>query len=163
MEVFEAKFRPIEQSINAMSIVQLTSKPLVFILNAGSTSNLNLQGSTSNLNLQGSTSNLNSSSSFHNSREELPPPYDNPSNNEPTNTLARSSSGRIPPPVPRKSFTSCWAIAIYDFDAIEETDLSFKANDRIEVLKKTDAGNDWWTGRLNGKTGVFPSNYVKEI
>lgn len=29
----------------------------------------------------------------------------------------------------------------------------------IKVIKKD---GDWWTGVLNGKTGVFPANYVQK-
>lgn len=51
-------------------------------------------------------------------------------------------------------------VALYDYEATAEGDLSFKRNDRIEVVEKTDNQNDWWTGRLNGATGQFPGNYV---
>lgn len=40
-------------------------------------------------------------------------------------------------------------------------DLSFKVGDRIEIVKKTESQEDWWTGRLNGMEGVFPGNYVQ--
>ena len=40
-------------------------------------------------------------------------------------------------------------------------DLSFKTTDRIEIVKKTESQEDWWTGRLNGAEGVFPGNYVQ--
>ena len=33
--------------------------------------------------------------------------------------------------------------------------------DRIEVLTRTDTQNDWWEGRLKGKVGIFPANYVQ--
>lgn len=39
-------------------------------------------------------------------------------------------------------------------------DLSFKEGDIIEIIEKTNA--DWWMGRLNGREGLFPSNYVEE-
>lgn len=40
-------------------------------------------------------------------------------------------------------------------------DLTFKTGDRIEIVKKTESQEDWWTGRLNGVEGVFPGNYVQ--
>ena len=40
-------------------------------------------------------------------------------------------------------------------------DLSFKTGDRIEIVKKTESQEDWWTGRLDGVEGVFPGNYVQ--
>ena len=38
------------------------------------------------------------------------------------------------------------------------TEKGFKKGDSFEVLKKD---GDWWTGRHNGKEGVFPYNYVQ--
>lgn len=40
-------------------------------------------------------------------------------------------------------------------------DLSFRAGDVIEIVEETN--EDWWTGRFNGKQGLFPSNYVKIV
>ena len=51
-------------------------------------------------------------------------------------------------------------VALFDFTAQTRTELSFKAGDRITVLK----GNTkevWWLGRLGNREGTFPSNYVK--
>lgn len=56
-----------------------------------------------------------------------------------------------------------FVIALYDYTAQAEGDLSFKKNDRIEIIEKTADTNDWWTGRINGMTGVFPGNYVQEL
>jgi hypothetical protein len=38
--------------------------------------------------------------------------------------------------------------------------LPFKEGERIEVIDTSDEG--WWQGICNGKTGLFPVNYVKE-
>ncbi|KAJ3384511.1 hypothetical protein HDU84_002904 [Entophlyctis sp. JEL0112] len=54
-----------------------------------------------------------------------------------------------------------YVTALYDFDAQAPGDLSFRRNDRIEVLQRSEYPNDWWTGRLNGVTGIFPGNYVE--
>ncbi|CAO3638152.1 unnamed protein product [Mucor hiemalis] len=56
-----------------------------------------------------------------------------------------------------------FVVALYDYAAQAEGDLSFKKDDRIEIVEKTADTNDWWTGRLNGITGVFPGNYVQEF
>ncbi|KAJ3186992.1 hypothetical protein HDU85_007030 [Gaertneriomyces sp. JEL0708] len=56
-----------------------------------------------------------------------------------------------------------YVIALYDFDGVEEEDLSFKKDDKIEVLTRTSNADDWWTGRCNGRTGQFPGNYVQEL
>jgi len=39
--------------------------------------------------------------------------------------------------------------------------LSFRAGDVFEVLTETNP--DWWTGRHNGKQGLFPSNYIEKL
>ncbi|KAI9475511.1 MAG: hypothetical protein EXX96DRAFT_596033 [Benjaminiella poitrasii] len=56
-----------------------------------------------------------------------------------------------------------YVVALYDYTAQAEGDLSFKKDDRIEVLERTADANDWWKGRLNGVVGVFPGNYVVEV
>jgi hypothetical protein len=54
------------------------------------------------------------------------------------------------------------AVALFDFDARSEAELSFKKDQYIEILKKTETVG-WWKGRLRGtpNTGLFPSNYAK--
>ncbi|KAI8594516.1 SH3 domain-containing protein, partial [Dissophora ornata] len=47
-------------------------------------------------------------------------------------------------------------VAIYDYEAQQEGDLGFRKDDKIELLQRTADANDWWTGRLNGRQGVFP-------
>ena len=49
-------------------------------------------------------------------------------------------------------------MASYDFAGTEEGDLSFNADDIINVIS-TDG--EWWKGSLGGATGIFPANYVK--
>ncbi|AEO58798.1 hypothetical protein MYCTH_2306401 [Thermothelomyces thermophilus ATCC 42464] len=53
------------------------------------------------------------------------------------------------------------AIALYNFEPDQPGDLGFKKGDIITVLKKTDSDNDWWTGMIGTRHGIFPSNYVK--
>ncbi|PNY25463.1 SH3 domain-containing protein [Tolypocladium capitatum] len=53
------------------------------------------------------------------------------------------------------------AVALYNFDADQPGDLGFKKGEVITVLKKTDSDNDWWTGMIGSRHGIFPSNYVK--
>lgn len=38
--------------------------------------------------------------------------------------------------------------------------IAFKVGDRIEVVEKDDESG-WHKGRLNGRVGLFPVNYVK--
>lgn len=50
-------------------------------------------------------------------------------------------------------------VAIYDYYADKEDELSFQENSVIYVLKKNDDG--WWEGVMDGITGLFPGNYVE--
>ncbi|UYV66297.1 ABI2 [Cordylochernes scorpioides] len=50
-------------------------------------------------------------------------------------------------------------IAIYDYTADKEDELSFSENSVIYVIKKNDDG--WYEGVINGTTGLFPGNYVE--
>ncbi|XP_029459224.1 SH3 domain-containing kinase-binding protein 1 isoform X2 [Rhinatrema bivittatum] len=42
-----------------------------------------------------------------------------------------------------------------------EDELELKVGEIIEVLGEVEEG--WWEGILNGKTGMFPSNFIKEL
>lgn len=53
------------------------------------------------------------------------------------------------------------AVALYNFKAVEDGDLSFNKGDVITIIKKSDSTDDWWTGRLNDKEGIFPANFVE--
>lgn len=50
-------------------------------------------------------------------------------------------------------------IAIYDYTAANEDELSFSKSQVINLLDKSNP--DWWKGELNGVTGLIPTNYVK--
>uniref|UniRef100_A0A8C4F250 Osteoclast-stimulating factor 1 n=1 Tax=Dicentrarchus labrax TaxID=13489 RepID=A0A8C4F250_DICLA len=51
--------------------------------------------------------------------------------------------------------------ARFNFKQNNEDELSFNKGDMILVTRQEEGG--WWEGSLNGKTGWFPSNYVREI
>eukprot|EP01135_Chromosphaera_perkinsii_P006897 Nk52_evm52s621 gene=Nk52_evmTU52s621 len=55
------------------------------------------------------------------------------------------------------------AKAVYDYSPAETEDdgLSFKEDDIVRILQKTETG--WWQGECNGKRGWFPSNYVEML
>ncbi|KAJ6665919.1 hypothetical protein lerEdw1_001391 [Lerista edwardsae] len=50
--------------------------------------------------------------------------------------------------------------AVYPFEGQQPGDLTFKVGDKIRVTTKTDSQFDWWEGSLQGRTGIFPANYV---
>ncbi|XDV43348.1 hypothetical protein PO909_011843 [Leuciscus waleckii] len=69
--------------------------------------------------------------------------------------LLGSNSGKSTP----ASAAIGQVIAIYDYTAANEDELSFSKCQIINVLDKSDP--DWWKGELNGVTGLIPTNYVK--
>ncbi|XP_046667454.1 intersectin-1 isoform X2 [Homalodisca vitripennis] len=52
-------------------------------------------------------------------------------------------------------------IALYQYKALNEDELSFEKDDIISILSKDEPA--WWRGELNGATGLFPSNYVAPV
>ena len=73
---------------------------------------------------------------------------------------AKAKGAAPPPPKPKPARLSgvpaVHATAIYDYEAMEPGDLSFKAGDVIDVTKKGASENEWWTGKLHGQEGQFP-------
>ncbi|KAF5229713.1 hypothetical protein FAUST_10251 [Fusarium austroamericanum] len=51
------------------------------------------------------------------------------------------------------------AVALYDYEAAEDNELSFPEDATITNLEFPD--EDWWFGSFNGHTGLFPANYVQ--
>ncbi|XP_073470614.1 rho guanine nucleotide exchange factor 7 isoform X6 [Aquarana catesbeiana] len=51
--------------------------------------------------------------------------------------------------------------AKFNFQQTNEDELSFCKGDLIQVTRLEEGG--WWEGTYSGKTGWFPSNYVREI
>ncbi|KAI6188502.1 hypothetical protein M3Y98_00361800 [Aphelenchoides besseyi] len=82
---------------------------------------------------------------------------------KPSNTLNFTSSATTPAST---TGYSSWGNkqlmkAIYDFQSDVSGDLNFKAGDLIVVHEKVN--DEWYNGELNGKFGIFPSNYVQTI
>ncbi|KAL1974107.1 hypothetical protein VTN31DRAFT_5667 [Thermomyces dupontii] len=107
------------------------------------------------------------------SADTPPPPYSPPgtwigrANSTGGSTLAAAAKAKPapPPPRPKPGHLSAAQVetvtALYDYEAQAHGDLSFSAGDIIEVVQRTDNTNEWWTGRLNGREGQFPANYVQ--
>ncbi|XP_048105795.1 intersectin-2a isoform X3 [Alosa alosa] len=68
--------------------------------------------------------------------------------------LGTNSGKSTPAPQP-----ICQVIAMYDYKAANEDEMSFSKGQLISVLNQDNA--DWWKGEVNGATGLFPTNYVK--
>ena len=52
-------------------------------------------------------------------------------------------------------------MAIYDYEAQGEEELNLKDGDIITVVMKEDS--TWWRGKLDGKEGMFPRQYVEVL
>jgi cortactin len=55
--------------------------------------------------------------------------------------------------------TGISAIALYDYQAAADDEVSFDPDDVITHIEKIDEG--WWRGLCKGKYGLFPANYVQ--
>ncbi|XP_053330749.1 unconventional myosin-Ie-like [Spea bombifrons] len=64
-----------------------------------------------------------------------------------------------PKPKPQPALPRCRAL--YAYDAQDTDELSFNANDELEIVREDSSG--WWQGRIRGKQGLFPGNYVEKI
>ncbi|GAA6215214.1 SH3 domain-containing kinase-binding protein 1 isoform X1 [Lates japonicus] len=51
--------------------------------------------------------------------------------------------------------------AAFSYVPQHEDELELKIGDIIEIIAEVEEG--WWEGILNGKTGMFPSNFTREI
>ncbi|KAF3932057.1 Myosin-Ie [Dactylellina cionopaga] len=100
------------------------------------------------------------------SAETPPPPYSSATATGETSlgmSAIAKAKAKPPPPKPKpKAFAAAAApavetvTALYDYEAQAEGDLSFSANDVIEIIQRTANDNEWWTGKVHGKTGQFP-------
>ncbi|CDH48410.1 rho gtpase-activating protein 32-like [Lichtheimia corymbifera JMRC:FSU:9682] len=52
-----------------------------------------------------------------------------------------------------------YLIAVWDYAAEGEFELSFRQGDRIKLLEKHN--DDWWEGELNDEIGFFPANRIR--
>jgi amphiphysin len=84
-----------------------------------------------------------------------PPPY-SPQNSSAAAAAVKRAPPPPPPLKPKPKPAAQFVVALYDFQAQADGDLDFNTGDRIEIVEKTASQEDWWTGKLNGKQGVFP-------
>ncbi|OQO06639.1 hypothetical protein B0A48_08426 [Cryoendolithus antarcticus] len=81
-------------------------------------------------------------------------------------TSAAKAKAAPPPPKPKPGRlsgipTAETVTALYDYEAQAEGDLSFSAGETIEIVQRTGNENEWWTGKVGGRQGQFPGNYVQ--
>ena len=79
----------------------------------------------------------------------------------------RSTNLDTPRPLPDPNESAALAskifVALYDYDARTDEDLSFKKGDHLEILNDTQG--DWWFARSKASKneGYIPSNYVAKL
>ncbi|XP_034755697.1 CD2-associated protein isoform X2 [Etheostoma cragini] len=72
------------------------------------------------------------------------------------------TGGFLPqPPAAAKKPKKRQCKALFDYQPQNEDELELKAGDIIDITEEVEEG--WWNGNLNGKSGLFPSNFVKEL
>ncbi|GAB6019968.1 Unconventional myosin-Ie [Chamberlinius hualienensis] len=64
-----------------------------------------------------------------------------------------------PAPKPKPMLPKCKTLYAYDAQDVDE--LSFGENDIIEIIKEDPGG--WWVGKLRGREGLFPANYIEKL
>lgn len=91
--------------------------------------------------------------------EEKPP------NANPLTPIPDPDEVRPPTPTPEPTESTVRVyVALYDYDARTDDDLSFKKGDFLEI-KSGDCNFDWWmaTARGTNQSGYIPNNYVAEV
>ncbi|KAK1897332.1 Unconventional myosin-If [Dissostichus eleginoides] len=74
----------------------------------------------------------------------------------------RSISQRPPPaPKPQLRPQGPRCRAIYQYIGQDTDEISFDVNEVFDLVKEDSSG--WWTGRHQGREGLFPGNYVEKI
>jgi len=87
---------------------------------------------------------------------DRPIQYSPPIASAPTHTNGISGSAN-----PHPSVTHV-LVALYDYDARTQEDLSFRKGERLELINRPDG--EWWEARslTTNQRGFIPSNYVAE-
>ncbi|KAM3861011.1 CD2-associated protein [Diretmus argenteus] len=65
------------------------------------------------------------------------------------------------PPAPRKKPKKRQCKVLFEYAPHNEDELELKPGDIVDITEEVEEG--WWSGTMNGKSGLFPSNFVKEL
>lgn len=76
--------------------------------------------------------------------------------------LRRCTEGAAGPRFPRQNRSMVDYIVEYDYDAVHDDELTIRVGEIIRNVKKLQE-EGWLEGELNGRRGMFPDNFVKEI
>lgn len=76
---------------------------------------------------------------------------------------ASSGKKKGPAVAPRRGAKKIrYMIALYDYDAQTENEITVRQGDKIVVIED-DNGDGWTEGELNGMRGAFPTAYAKDV
>jgi len=92
------------------------------------------------------------------------PRYDNPPEDEVYDNMVEEDDNEdiydnMEPNPPSPKGAGISAVALYDYQAMAEDEISFDPNDTITNIEMVDEG--WWIGECHGRFGLFPANYVQ--
>ncbi|XP_048458484.1 SH3 domain-containing kinase-binding protein 1, partial [Rhincodon typus] len=76
-------------------------------------------------------------------------------------SLLSSSDATLKSPRKAEKIRSRRCQVAFSYAPQNEDELELKIGEIIEVLGEVEEG--WWEGILNGKSGMFPSNFIKEL
>ncbi|XP_044025355.1 CD2-associated protein isoform X2 [Siniperca chuatsi] len=100
--------------------------------------------------------------------ETSQPPRKEKSTGNVANLVQRMSTIGFPtggfqpqPPAAAKKPRKRQCKALFEYQPLNEDELELKVGDIIDIIEEVEEG--WWSGSLNGKSGLFPSNFVKEL
>ncbi|XP_006030551.1 tyrosine-protein kinase HCK isoform X2 [Alligator sinensis] len=81
---------------------------------------------------------------------------------DPTSPNKRSNVSSAAPPQPADGSEDCTVLALYDYEATHDGDLSFQKGERMKVLEEA---GEWWKAKslATGHEGYIPSNYVARV
>uniref|UniRef100_A0A7N6BMD9 SH3 domain-containing protein n=1 Tax=Anabas testudineus TaxID=64144 RepID=A0A7N6BMD9_ANATE len=65
------------------------------------------------------------------------------------------------PPAAAKKPKKRLCKVLFDYQPQNEDELELKVGDILDITEEVEEG--WWSGTMNGKSGLFPSNFVKEL
>ena len=82
---------------------------------------------------------------------------DEPVNKAPPPTAPISAKPTVASSGPKKKL----ARVTFEYTPEQQDEIALSVGDVVEVLEEEDEG--WWRGRLDGKEGMFPSNFVEMI
>lgn len=52
---------------------------------------------------------------------------------------------------------------LFPYSAVNEDELTLSEGDIVTILSKEAPDRGWWRGELNGRTGLFPDNFVQAL